>query len=75
MVRAVPAEAVGLNDVGQPGLVGEEKGQVCGQDAVLHVPQHLLVLIRAQLAEYIVVLLIKNRIYNSAVCPSLKHRI
>ena len=57
MVRAVPAEGVGLDDVGQPGLVREEEGQVRGQDAVLHVPQHLLVFIRAQLAEYIVMLL------------------
>ncbi len=41
MVGYVPAEAVLLDDVGQPGFVGEEEGEVGGQDAVLHVPQHL----------------------------------
>jgi hypothetical protein len=41
MIWYVPAEAVLLDNVGQPGLVGEEEGQIRGQDAVLHVTQHL----------------------------------
>ena len=37
VVRDVPAEGVLLDDVGQPGLVREEEGQVGGQDTMLHV--------------------------------------
>ena len=62
MVWLVPVKHIVLHNVGQPGLVGEEEGQVGGQDAVLHVPQHLLVLIGAQLAEDVVVLLLNKKI-------------
>ena len=41
VIRDLPAERVLLDNVGQSGLVGEEEGQVGGQDAVLHVTQHL----------------------------------
>ena len=43
--------------LGKLGLVGEEEGEVGGEDAVLHVAQHLLVLLGAQLGEDVVVLL------------------
>ena len=52
-----PRELVLLHDVCQLGLVGEEEGEVGGEDAVLHVAQHLLVLLGAQLGEDVVVLL------------------
>ena len=41
VIGHVPAEGALLEDGGHPRLVGEEEGQVGGQDAVLHVPQHL----------------------------------
>ena len=41
MVRVLPVEGVLLDDVGEPRLVGEEEGEVGGQDAVFHVTQHL----------------------------------
>ena len=41
VIGHVPAERALLEDCGHPRLVGEEEGQVRGQDAVLHVPQHL----------------------------------
>ena len=55
--RVRPVEAVRVEDVRQPRLVGEEEGEVGGEDAVLHVAQHLLVLLGAQLGEDVVVLL------------------
>ena len=41
VIGHVPAECALLEDGGHPRLVGEEEGQVRGQYAVLHVPQHL----------------------------------
>ena len=41
MVRGLPVESILLDNVGQSRLVGEEEGQVRGQDTVLHVTQHL----------------------------------
>ena len=57
VLRVGPVEAVRVEDVRQPRLVGEEEGEVGGEDAVLHVAQHLLVLLGAQLGEDVVVLL------------------
>ena len=61
MLWVAPVEAVRLHDAGQPGLVGEEEGEVGSQDAVLHVPQHLLVLVWTQLGEDVVILLDKDK--------------
>ena len=36
-----PIKGVLLDNVGEPGLVGEEEGEVGGEDAVLHVADHL----------------------------------
>jgi hypothetical protein len=52
-----PGESLLTSKLWQFGLVGEEKCQICGQDAMLHITQHLLVLPAAQLAEDVVTLL------------------
>ena len=57
MIRNVPREGVLLEDVGQPGLVGEEQGQVGGQNAVLDVAQDLSILVMIQLGKDVVVFL------------------
>ena len=41
MVWVFPIKGVLLDNVGEPGLVGEEEGEVGGEDAVLHVADHL----------------------------------
>ena len=41
MIRHIPTERALLQDGRHPRLVGEEEGEVRGQDAVLHVSQHL----------------------------------
>ena len=64
MLGLCPRELVFLHDVGQLRLVGEEEGEVGGEDAVLHVAQHLLVLLGAQLGEDVVVLLNKWQPFN-----------
>ena len=66
VLRVGPVEAVRLNDAGQPCLVGEEEGQVGGEDAVLHVPQDLLVLVWTQLGEDVVILLDKS-VYSYSI--------
>ena len=58
MVWVFPVERVLLHNVGQARLVGEEESQVGGQDAVLHVADHCLVLLRVQVAQQVVLLLI-----------------
>ena len=53
-----PVEGVLLHNIGQPCLVGKEEGEVGCKDAVLHVADHCLVLLRVQVAQQVVLLLI-----------------
>ena len=64
MVWVLPVERVLLHNVGQARLVGEEESQVGGQDAVLHVADHRLVLLRVQVAQQVVLLLSTNFNFN-----------
>ena len=52
-------------------LVGEEEGEVGGEDAVLHVAQHLLVLVRVQFGEDVVMLLAGMEGLVSTCCRML----
>ena len=58
-----PVECVLLHNIGQPGLVGKEEGEVGCKDAVLHVADHGLVLLRVQVSQQVVLLLIPNKSY------------
>ena len=58
MIWQIPRKGVFLENVGEPGLVGEEERQVRGKDAVLDVAQDLAVLLGVQAGEDIVVFLI-----------------
>ena len=55
-----PVECVLLHNIGQPGLVGKEEGEVGCKDAVLHVADHGLVLLRVQVSQQVVLLLISK---------------
>ena len=55
-----PRELVLLHDVGQLGLVGEEEGEVGGEDAGLHGLQHLVVLLVVEVVEDVVGLLLED---------------
>lgn len=57
VVRVVRREGVAGNKMLQTGTVGEETGQVRGQNTVLDVAQNCLVLGTSKLAEYIMSLL------------------
>ena len=58
MFRVIPVETVRLHDVGEAGLVGEEESEVGGEDAVLDVADHRLVLLGVQVPQQVVLLLI-----------------
>ena len=58
-----PVKCVLLHDIGQPCLVGEEESKVGCEDAVLHVADHRLVLLRVQVSQQVVLLLVANRCY------------
>ena len=51
MVWVLPGEALLLHDLLELSLVGEEERQVGGQDGVPNVPQDPLVLLRRQVLE------------------------
>ena len=58
--RLCPVKTVCLCDFSQARLVGEEESEVGGEDAVLDVTQHLLVLVWGQLGEDVVILLLQD---------------
>ena len=60
MIRDVPVELVLLHDVCQPRLVGEEEGEVGGEDGLLHHVQRLLVLLGVEAVEDAVGLLLED---------------
>ena len=55
--------------LGKLGLVGEEEGEVGGEDAVLHVAQHLLVLLGPEPAQDVAAVLLSaaNRLIGEVV--------
>lgn len=61
VIRQIPGKGPLPQDFAQPGLVGEEQGQVGGEDAVLDVAQDLPVLITVQFGEDVVVFLLNKR--------------
>ena len=67
--RVIPVKTVRLQDVGEAGLVGEEKSEVGGEDAVLHVAQHLLVLLGPEPAQDVAAVLLSaaNRLIGEVV--------
>ena len=60
-----PVEGVLLDNIGQPCLVGEEESEVGGEDAVLDVADHRLVLLGVQVAQQVVLLLITKSDFAS----------
>ena len=60
VIRDCPVKTVLLHNVGQASLVGEEQGQVGGEDGLLHHVQHLLVLLRVKTVEDAVGLLLED---------------
>ena len=60
MVTDAPVKLILLHDVGQTRLVGEEEGEVGGEDGLLHHVQRLLVLLRVQAVEDAVGLLLED---------------
>ena len=60
MISHLPVKHVVLHNVGQPGLVREEHGQVGGQDGFLHHVQNLLVLLGVEAVKDAVGLLLED---------------
>ena len=60
MVRDGPVEGVLLDNVGQPRFVGEEHGEVSGEDGLLHHIQSLLVLLGVEAVKDAVGLLLED---------------
>jgi len=61
VLAIVDGEQVLVDQVGQLPLAGEELDQIGGQDAVLDVAQHLLVLVAVEFAEDVVAVLLQDR--------------
>ena len=60
VIRMFPVECVLFHDIGQPCLVGKEESEVGCEDAVLHVADHRLVLLRVQVSQQVVLLLVPS---------------
>ena len=58
-----PVKGVLLHNIGQPRLVGKEEGEVGCKDAVLHVADHCLVLLRVQVSQQVVLLLYSQSLF------------
>ena len=63
VIRMFPVKCVFFHNIGQPCLVGKEESEVSCKDAVFHVADHRLVLLRVQVSQQVVLLLISNKSY------------
>ena len=67
VIGDVPVKLLLLHNVGQPRLVGEEHGQVGGEDCLLHHVEHFLVLLGVEAVEDAVGLLLQDAHTHAAV--------
>ena len=56
MIRDLPVKHVVLHNVRQLRLVGEEQGQVGGEDGLLHHVQNFFIFLRIEAVKYAVLL-------------------